>query len=79
MHAKSKEDDVLEEYRHIDPNKIPKEQGIYQEFDIDTDITVDTIAQRVVENREKYKAKYDKKMAQQDKYYAEDKQYVAEL
>lgn len=53
--------------------------GIYEEFDIDTDITVEKIAQRVVDNREKYKAKYDKKKIQQDKYYTEDKQYVAEI
>ncbi len=53
--------------------------GIYEEFDLDAQITVETIAQRVVDNREKYKAKYDKKIAQQDKYYTQDKQYVAEL
>jgi len=37
--------------------------GIYEEFDIDTDVTVETIAQRVVDNREKYRAKYEKKIA----------------
>jgi len=38
--------------------------GIYEEFNIETDVTVETIAQRVVENREKYRAKYEKKIAQ---------------
>jgi len=38
--------------------------GIYEEFDIETDVTVETIAQRVVDNREKYRAKYEKKIAQ---------------
>ena len=37
--------------------------GIYEEFDIETDVTVETIAQRVVDNREKYRAKYEKKIA----------------
>ena len=37
--------------------------GIYEDFDLDTDLTVEKIAQRVVDNREKYKAKYDKKIA----------------
>jgi len=35
--------------------------GIYEEYDVDTDMTLETIAERVVQNREKYKAKYDKK------------------
>lgn len=63
VHARSQEDLVLEEHQHIDPNKVPKELGIYEEFDIETEVTVETIAQRVVDNREKYKAKYDKKIA----------------
>ena len=53
--------------------------GIFEEFDIETDLTVENIAQRVVDNREKYKAKFEKKIKQQEKYYSEDKQYVAEL
>lgn len=69
VHAKTKEDFVLEEHKNIDPHKIAKELGIYEEFDIESSVTVETIAERVVENREKYKAKYEKKIAQQDKYY----------
>jgi hypothetical protein len=42
---------------------VAKEMGIYEEFDIETDVTVETIAQRVVDNREKYRAKYEKKIA----------------
>lgn len=37
--------------------------GIFEEFELETDLTVDMIGQRVVDNREKYKAKYDKKIA----------------
>lgn len=77
--AKTNEDPVLEEHRHIDPYQVAKEMGIYEEFDIDTEVTVERIAERVVENREKYKAKFDKKKLQQDKYYSEVKQYVAEI
>lgn len=63
VNANTKEDEILEVYRHIDPSKIPKEMGIFNEIEIDTDITVEVIAQRVVENREKYRAKYEKKIA----------------
>jgi hypothetical protein len=48
VHAKTKEDEILEEYRHIDPNKTPKEMGIYEDIDIPTSMTVETIAERVV-------------------------------
>ncbi len=61
VHARTKEDDILEEHRHIDPNEIPKQLGIYEEFDVDTDMTIEALAQRVVDNREKYMAKFDKK------------------
>jgi hypothetical protein len=53
--------------------------GIFEEYDVDSEVTVERIAERVVQNREKYKAKYDKKKVQQDKYYNQDKQYVAEI
>lgn len=32
--------------------------GIYEEFEIENNMTIESIAERVVENREKYKAKY---------------------
>ena len=70
---------MLEEHRHIDPHQVPKEMGIYEEFDLDNNMTVETIAERVVVNREKYKAKYDKKKVQQDNYYDTVKQFVAEV
>lgn len=63
----------MEEYSSIDPNKVAKEKGIFEEFDIESHITVDSIAERVVQNREKYRAKFEKKKATQDKYYAEEK------
>jgi hypothetical protein len=42
-------------------------------------MTVESLAQRVVDNREKYMAKYEKKMKQQNQYYTDTKQYVAEI
>lgn len=49
------------------------------EFDIECDVTIDVIAERVVENREKYKAKFDKKKVTQDNYYDNVKQFVQEI
>ena len=42
-------------------------------------MTIETIAERVVQNREKYKAKFAKKKAAQDIYYSEQKQFVSEI
>ncbi len=42
-------------------------------------MTIESLAQRVVANREKYMAKYEKKIKQQDKYYSENKTYVPEI
>jgi hypothetical protein len=61
VHPRTNEDHVLPEYQHIDPHQVAKELGIFEEFDLEKDVTVETIAERVVQNREKYKAKYDKK------------------
>lgn len=79
VHARTTEDQVLEEYKHIDPHQIAKEMGIFEEFDLDDTLTVEGIAERVVQNREKYKAKYEKKKVQQDNYYETVKTYVAEV
>jgi hypothetical protein len=62
VHPRSKEDQILEEYRGIDPHEVAKEMGIYEEYDLETNMTLETIAERVVINREKYKAKYEKKI-----------------
>lgn len=70
VQAKTKEDDILDHLKHIDPNEVPKKLGIFEEIDIDNEMTVEVIAQRVVDNREKYKAKFDKKKAIQDQYYS---------
>ena len=79
MHPKTNEDHIIEEHRHIDPYQVAKELGIFEEYDVPCDVTVENIAERVVQNREKYKAKFEKKKAAQDKYYEEDKNYISEL
>jgi hypothetical protein len=48
VHSLSKEDEVLESMKHIDPYKVPKELGIYEEFDVECNVTVESIAERVV-------------------------------
>ena len=78
VYAVSKEDEVLESMRHIDPYKVAKDMGIYEEFEVENELTVEKIAERVVLNREKYKAKFEKKIVSQNKYYAE-KDFVSEL
>lgn len=79
VHPNTNEDHILEEHRHIDPYQVAKELGIYEEYDVACDVTVENIAERVVQNREKYKAKFEKKKAAQDKYYEQDKKYISEL
>ena len=53
----------MEQHKHIDPNEVPKRMGIFEDFDLDTEMTLEAIAERIVDNREKYKAKFDKKKA----------------
>ena len=60
---------MLEEYRQIDPYQAAKEIDRYEEFTVSNDMTIEKIAERVVANREKYRAKFEKKKAQQDNYY----------
>lgn len=79
VHPRTNEDHIIEDHRHIDPYSVSKELGIFEEFDVDCDVTVETIAQRVVDNREKYRAKFEKKKAAQDKYYDQDKKFVQEI
>lgn len=69
VQPKSNEDTILEEYKDIDPYADAKDLGIFEEFEINSEMTVEAIAERVVLNREKYKAKYDKKKVIQDQYY----------
>ena len=57
---------------------MPKELGIFEQFDIDCRMTVDSIAERVVQNREKLMEKVIKKTKSQNEYY-EKKEHIAEV
>ncbi len=61
-----------------DPYSDAKKMGIFEEIAIDVDMTIETIAERVVANREKYKQKYEKKKIMQDKYN-DERQFVEEI
>lgn len=75
----TKEDSVMEEFCDVDPFAAAKQLGIYKEYDLETDMTIEIIAERVVQNREKYRAKYENKKMIQDQYYNEKKDFVAEV
>jgi len=79
VHPKTNEDRILEEHKQIDPYRIVKDLGIFEEFDVNCEVTLEVIAQRVKDNRDKYIAKFEKKKAAQDKYYDQVKQFVAEI
>jgi ethanolamine-phosphate cytidylyltransferase len=58
------EDKPKKEYEHLDQYEVPKKMGIYVELSIDDpfyDITVESIAQRVLKNKEEFKKKFAKK------------------
>merc|ERR1712083_822457 len=78
VYVNTAEDQVKEEYRHIDPYQVPKEQKIYTELPkIENDMTLEDIARRVEANRAAFQAKFAKKTKSQDEYYA-NKQSVSE-
>jgi ethanolamine-phosphate cytidylyltransferase len=75
------EDRVLEKHRGVDAYEVPREMGMLHEVSIDDpffDVTTEAIAARVMENRDAFKVKFDKKSASQKKYY-EDKEVVQEV
>jgi ethanolamine-phosphate cytidylyltransferase len=79
VEGKLKQDEIMDEYASVDPYQVPKEKGIYEELETECQMTLETIAMRVFENRERYRAKFEKKKAAQDKYYTEQKEYVKEV
>ena len=59
--------------------EIPRELGIFEQFDNDSDMSIATIAERIFVNHDMYKTKFEKKKKMQDKYYKEEMTYVAEI
>ena len=74
VYVDTAEDQVKQEYRHIDPYAVAKEQKIYVELPrIKNDMTLEQIALRVKANREAFERKYAKKKIKQDDYYKNKK------
>ena len=42
--ALGKEDEISEEKKEVDPYKVAKDIGIYEELEIENDMTIETIA-----------------------------------
>ena len=62
----TEEDTVKREFQDIDPYKVAKDMGIYEQISINDpfyDVTTESIAQRVYKNQDAYKKKFDKKNA----------------
>mmetsp|Transcript_24262 Transcript_24262/g.60412 ORF Transcript_24262/g.60412 Transcript_24262/m.60412 type:complete len:138 (-) Transcript_24262:945-1358(-) len=57
---------------------VPKEMGIYHELRSDVEVTVKTILDRIVANRESFSKKHARKVLQEQSYF-EQKEYVEEL
>ena len=72
-------DPVLPSKLAVDPYRIAKEKGIYEEVVLDNKMTIDTIIERVAMNKEKHEAKFKKQKGKQDRYYTEMKQFMAEV
>jgi ethanolamine-phosphate cytidylyltransferase len=65
--------------KDTDPYKAAKDLGIYEEINLDCKMTIETISARVAEHRDKHETKFKKWKGRQDKYYTEEKQFVAEI
>jgi len=65
------------EMQSIDQYKVPKEKEIFELLEVECKMSVDSIAKRVIANRENYQKKFDKKHETQ-KEYEKQKVYVAE-
>ena len=70
VHVRSREDQAKEEFRDVDPFKVPKAQNIYVELPpVENDMTLEDIAQRVQNNRASFEKKFKSRKAKQDDYY----------
>lgn len=81
VHVRTADDAVLPEFAHIDPYQQAKELGIFEEIEVETpeeELTINKIAQRVLDNKEKLEAKFAKKTASEQAYY-EKKQSLTEV
>ncbi len=54
-------------------------QGKFEQFKAESQMSIEMIAERVVANREKYKAKFASKKEAQEKYYQKEHEFVKEI
>lgn len=62
----------------IDPYQVPKAMGMYKEIGSASTLTVKTIVDRIVRNREAYTKRNEKKVEKEKDYLTNYKTYVAE-
>lgn len=66
MQSKHHFAEICADVSENDPYETPKKMGIYHEIECALKMSLDIIAQRVLENRERYMEKFRKKKAIQD-------------
>ena len=72
----------MEEFKDIDQYAVPREKGILEQISIDDpffDLTTETIAKRVFDNKAAFEAKFAKKNKSSQEYYNSNKQFVQEV
>ncbi len=69
---------VLNVQQQDDPYAVPKKLGIYQEIISEFDLNNDVLVERLIERRENYIKKYQKKAKKEEDYYKQ-KEYVSEV
>ena len=62
----------------VDPYKIPKELGLYQQIESKFALDPELIVKRLLERREHFIQKYSNKKKKEDSYY-EGKEYIGEI
>lgn len=55
----------------IDPFAVPEEMGVLQTITIENAVSADEVIGRIVDEKERYEAKFAKKKVAEEKYYAE--------
>lgn len=72
----------MDEFKDIDQYAVPREKGMLEQISIDEsfyDITTETIAKRVFDNKSAFEAKFAKKNKSSQEYYNSSKQFVQEV
>ena len=67
----------VDQFEHLRESQACKIDTVHIE-DPFYDVTTESIAERVLQHKEQFEAKYAKKIASQNKYYADHKAYISE-